>query len=69
MLQRDFKVVSKGLKGKHQTPFVTLITAEGDKLTLHFEDKRQLDNFQIEQIFTVKILQEQTTLHIGSEEA
>ena len=61
-MQRDFKVVSKGLKGKHQIPFVVLVTAEGDKLTLHFLDKKQLDNFRIEQIFTVKIVKEQTTL-------
>jgi len=68
-VQRDFKVLSKGLKGRHQTPFVTLKTVEGEKLTLHFEDKRQLDDFQIEQIFTVKIIQEQTTLQVDSEGA
>ena len=61
-MQRDFKVVSKGLKGKHLIPFVTLITAEGDKLTLHLVDKLQLADFQIEQIFSVKIVREQTTL-------
>lgn len=62
MLQRDFKVITKGLKGKNQTPYATLKTAEAEKLTLHLLDKRQLDDFQIEQVFTVKILQEQTTL-------
>jgi hypothetical protein len=62
VLQRDFQVVTKGLKGKNQTPYITLKTAEGEKLTLHLLDKRQLDNFQIEEVFTVKIVQEQTTL-------
>jgi len=57
-LQRDFKVVSKGLKGKkNQTPFVTLQTLEGEKLTLHLESKQQLDQFEIDQAFTVKIVE------------
>lgn len=62
MLERDFQVVTKGLKGKNQTPYITLKTAEAEKLTLHLLDKRQLDNFEIEQMFTVKIVQEQATL-------
>ena len=57
-MQRDFKVVSKGLKGKkNQTPFVTLQTLEGEKLTLHLESKQQLDEFEIDQAFTVKIVE------------
>jgi hypothetical protein len=57
-LQRDFKVVSKGLKGKkNQTPFVTLQTLEGEKLTLHLESKQLLDEFEIDQAFTVKIVE------------
>jgi len=56
-LQRDFKVASKGLKGKHHTPFVTLQTIEGEKLTLHLDVKLQLDQFEIDQQFTVKIVE------------
>ena len=57
-MQRDFKVVSKGLKGKkNQTPFVALQTLEGEKLTLHLESKQQLDQFEIDQAFTVKIVE------------
>jgi len=57
-LQRDFKVVSKGLKGKkNQTPFVTFQTLEGEKLTLHLESKQLLDEFEIDQAFTVKIVE------------
>jgi len=57
MLQRDFKVVSKGLKGKDETPFVTMVTVEGEKLTLYLESKQQLDQFEIDQEFTVKIVE------------
>lgn len=58
MLQRDFKVVSKGLKGKkNQTPFVILQTLEGEKLMLHLESKQQLNQFEIDQEFTVKIVE------------
>jgi hypothetical protein len=67
-MQRDFKVSSKGLKGKHQTtPFVELRSLEGEKVTLHLESKQQLDDFQIDQEFTVKIGKgEQTNLvHSG----
>ena len=56
-MQRDFKVVSKGLKGKNKTPFVTLQTLEGEKLTLHLESKTQLDQFEVDQEFTVKIVE------------
>jgi hypothetical protein len=56
-LQRDFTVVSKGIKGKNKTPFVTLQTLEGEKLTIHLENKQQLDEFQIQQDFTVKIVE------------
>jgi len=58
LLQRDFKVVSKGLKGKkNQTPFVTLSTLEGEKLTLHLESTAQLAQFEIGEEFTVKIVE------------
>jgi hypothetical protein len=56
-LQRDFKVVSKGLKGKNHTPYIVLQTLEGEKLTLHLESKTQLDEFEIDQEFTVKIVE------------
>jgi hypothetical protein len=61
-LQRDFKVVSKGLTGKHDTPFVKLVSEYGDKVTWHFSERKELDDFHIEEVFTVKIVQEQVTL-------
>ena len=66
-MQRDFKVISKGLKGKNKdTPFVSLVSEYGEKLILHLPDRKQLNDFHIEQIFTVKITQEQNTLDISS---
>jgi len=56
-VQRDFKVVSKGLKSKRRTPFVILQSLEGEKLTLHLESQAQLDEFEIDQTFTVKIVE------------
>jgi len=61
-VQRDFKVVSKGLKGKHDTPFIKLVSEYGDKIVWHFQDRKELNNFHIEEIFTVEIVKEQTTL-------
>lgn len=61
-MQRDFKVVRKGLKGKHDTPFIILVTEYGDKLTLHLSDRSELNKYHIEEIFTVQIVKEQTTL-------
>lgn len=63
MIDRDFKVVSKGLKGsKKDTPFVLLVTEYGEKLTLHLADRKALQNWHIEEIFTIKIVKEQNTL-------
>jgi hypothetical protein len=58
LLQRDFKVASKGKKGKkNRRPFVTLENDEGEKLTLYLEAPQQLDQFEIDQEFTVKIVE------------
>jgi len=56
-MQRDFKVVSKGVKGKNKTPFATLVSLEGEKLTLYLESPAQLAQFEIDQEFTVKIVE------------
>lgn len=61
-MDRQFKVISKGLVGKNETPQVGLKSEEGDKLTLNLEHKKQLDDYEIEQWITVKILKEQQTL-------
>lgn len=62
-MQRDFKVVSKGLKGRNRdTPFVKLVTEYGESLTLHLPDRKSLNEFHIEEVFTVKIVQEQQTI-------
>ncbi len=55
-MERDLKVSSKGLKGKHhEQPFVTMTNDDGEKLELRLEGKELLDNYDIEQEFTVKI--------------
>jgi hypothetical protein len=57
-MQRDFKVSSKGMKGKHHNvPFVTFSTDEGEKLTLNLESPQMLRDFEINQEFTVKIVE------------
>jgi len=56
-MQRDFKVVSKGLKGKNETPFVILVSLENEKLILYLESPAQLTQFEIDQEFTVKIVE------------
>ena len=56
VLERDFKVSSKGMKGKHhEQPFVTMTNEDGEKLELRLEGKELLDNYHIEAEFTVKI--------------
>jgi len=56
LLDRDFKVSSKGMKGKHHNiPFVTMNTDEGEKLTLNLESPLMLKDFEIDQEFTIKI--------------
>jgi hypothetical protein len=57
-LERDFKVSSKGLKGKHhEQPFVTMTNDDGEKLELRLEAKQLLEKYEIEQEFTVKIVE------------
>jgi hypothetical protein len=64
VLQRDFKVSSKGMKGKHKDkPFVEMATAEAEKLVIHLESVMMLKEYEIGQEFSVKILEgEQTRL-------
>lgn len=63
MLQREFKVISKGLKGKNKdTPFIKLVTEYGETMTLHLTDRRELNEYHIEEVFTVKMVQEQQKL-------
>jgi len=54
-MQRDFKVIEIGLKGKAKTPTVVLVTRDGERLTLKFDDKLQLVPYELDQEFTVKI--------------
>lgn len=61
-MERDFKVVSKGLKGKHDVPFIQLVSEYGDKVVWHFQDRKQLNNYHIEEIITVELSQRQQTL-------
>jgi hypothetical protein len=56
-------VTDIGLKGKAKTPTVVLASGEGEKLVLKLEVKQQLDEFQLDEEFTVKITNGgQTTL-------
>jgi hypothetical protein len=56
MLQRDFRVVSKALKGKGRDPTIILENGDGEKLTLKLEDEVHLKSFEINQAFTVKLV-------------
>lgn len=56
-MQRDFTVVSKGKKRRTHKPFITLETEEGEKLTLYLEGPEQLDQFEIDEVYTVKIVE------------
>jgi hypothetical protein len=63
VLQRDFKVSSKGMKGKHKDkPFVEL-SAGPEKLVIHLESPMMLKQYEIGQEFSIKISEgEQTQL-------
>lgn len=52
---RDFKVTEKGLKGKKKTPTLVLGSGDGEKLVLKFDVVSQLDQFELDAEFTVKI--------------
>jgi hypothetical protein len=55
-MQRDLKVVAKGLRGKGFTiPFVTFANNEGEKLTVNLATKQQLIGFEIDQQITVNV--------------
>ena len=55
MLERLLKVTDIGLKGKDKTPTVVLASAEGEKLLLKFEARQQLEEFELDQEFSVKV--------------
>jgi len=58
----DMKVVGKDLKGKAETPTVTLKGTKGEKATFHVANAQELDDFEMEQILTVRISSVQQTL-------
>lgn len=62
VMERDFKVVGKGLAGQDEKPQITMKSDQNDKLVLNLDSKKELSDYQMEQILTVKILREQTTL-------
>lgn len=51
-----------GLSGKDETPTVTMKGDGGERLILELLDKRQLENYALGEIVTVKIVKEQQTL-------
>lgn len=55
MQQRFFKIKQKGLKGKNDTPFISLRTAEGESLTIHLEAKKDLDVYDIDDEFLIVV--------------
>lgn len=55
IVERDFKVTGKQLKGKAKEPTVTLESGNGEKLTLKLEDPLHLESFSFNQAFTVKL--------------
>ena len=68
-MEVDMKVIDKGLKGKgHSVAFVKLVSEEGSSLTMILDTKSQLSVFGLEEIYTVKIVQEQQKLRLEKEE-
>lgn len=64
-MERDFKVVAKGLKGKNRdTPFVKLVSEYGEKLEIHVPSRLDLAKYHIEEILTIEISQTQQTLPV-----
>jgi len=61
----DMKVIDKGLKGKgHSVAFVKLVSEDGSSLNVVLDSRAQLSAFQLEEIFTVRISQDQQKLSI-----
>jgi len=68
-MEVDMKVIDKGLKGKgHSVAFVKLVSEEGSALTMILDARSQLSAFELEEIYTVKIVQEQQKLRLEKEE-
>lgn len=61
-MDRTFKVVGKSLKGSNENPVVVFKNNKGDKLELRLDDESQLNDYEINEILTVKIAKEQQTL-------
>ena len=55
-ITRDMKVVNKGLKGKHNTPYIVLKNDEGEKTEIHFKEKAQLKPYRLGQVLTVQLV-------------
>ncbi len=54
---RDFKVIEKGLKGKAKSPTLILANKDGERLVLKFLEASQLSDFELEEEYTVKIVE------------
>ena len=64
-MEIDLKVIDKGLKGKgHKTAVIKFAGECGSKLTLILDSRSDLMHFGLEEIYTVKIVQEQQKLSI-----
>ena len=61
-IERTFSVIKKELKGKSKIPSITMKSEDGDKLSVMLENRDHLYNFEINQLFQVRIADEQQTL-------
>lgn len=62
-MNRDMKVIDKGLQGKdHNTPFVKLFGEDGSTMKIILDSKSQLADYTVEEMLTVRLNKEQTTL-------
>lgn len=61
-IERTFSVIKKELKGKAKTPCITMKSDDGDKLTLQLESRDHLANFVINQLWQIRIANEQQTI-------
>ena len=62
LMERTFKIIGLDLVGKKEIPQITMKNAEGERLTIRLQNKKQLDTYKMEQIFNVTIVKGQQTL-------
>lgn len=69
MISIDMKVIDKGLCGKgHSDPFIKLVGEHGSSFKVKLGSRAELDHYEIDEIFVVKIINEQQKLTFSEDE-